>query len=73
MTPWGDRASCLLANTIQPGEDSGAEHRSFLLAKYRCHLNHRPAHGRRGVDPLLVAIQADAGCIEFGQGIRQGV
>ena len=60
----------LLADTIEAGENSASEHRSFLFAKYRRHLDHGAAHRRRGVDALLVAIQADAGSIEFGQGIR---
>ena len=58
-----------LAHTVEPGENPASEHRSFLLAKHRCHLDHGAAHRRRGIDSLLVAIQANAGRIQFSQGI----
>jgi hypothetical protein len=51
----------LLTHTFRAGEDSSSEDRSFLLQKNRRHPDHRTARGCRGADPLLVAIQGDAG------------
>jgi hypothetical protein len=60
----------LLADAIQAGKYSGAEHRSFLLAEHRRHLDHGATHWGAAVDALLVAVQPDTRRIEFGQGIR---
>jgi hypothetical protein len=68
---WDGQASCPPGrHTIKPGHDSITADHSSLLAEYRCQLDHsRPVRGR-AVDPLLVAIQANAGSIEFDKDIR---
>jgi hypothetical protein len=59
----------VLAHAVQPGKDPTANDLPFLLAKHRCHLDHRTTNRRSAVDRLLIWIEGNAGSIEFGEGI----
>jgi hypothetical protein len=66
---WAAELLPLLAHAIETGKYPAGNDLPFLLAEYRRHLDHRAAHWGCAVDGLLVGIEADAGSIEFGQGI----
>jgi hypothetical protein len=67
--PSGGPAFCWHTRS-KPARTPGCRALIFLARQNRRHLDHCPAHGRRELDTLLVAIQADSDAIGFDQGIR---